>query len=97
MYLRVSRGRFDPANYDQVVAALQGATAIRRLPGYQSSCWAADQTVGTLIALSTWLTPEQAAFSRTDANPPERESFLMEDAGFHLDAPEIFEIVASHP
>jgi len=49
-----------------------------------------------LIALSTWLTPEQAAFSRTAANPPEGESFWMEDAGFHLDAPEIFEIVASH-
>jgi hypothetical protein len=47
--------------------------------------------------MSTWATSEHAAFSRTAVNPPERETVLMEDAGFELEAPQIFEIVASHP
>jgi hypothetical protein len=96
VYLRVSRGHFDPDRYDEVAAALQGATAIRTLPGYLSSWWALDQADGTLIALSTWATPEQAAFSRAAANPPDRENVLMAEAGFQLDSPQIFEIVASH-
>jgi hypothetical protein len=97
MFLRVSRGRFDPNRYEEVVIALQGAAAIRRLPGYQSSSWGLDQASGALVAVRTWDTQQQAAFSRAAANPADREDIRMEDTGFELDAPEIYEVVAQHP
>jgi hypothetical protein len=97
MYLRISHGHFDTSRFDEVAAALQGATAVRQLPGYQSSCWGLDQASGALVALSTWDTRQHAMFSRTAANPPDRENMLMDEAGFRLGEPEVYELVVQDP
>jgi hypothetical protein len=62
MYVRVTRGRSDPANEEQLTRMVeeQLIPAVKRLPGFQSYTGGFDRTTGNLIAISVWETAEQA-------------------------------------
>jgi heme-degrading monooxygenase HmoA len=105
MYVRISRARCDPSQCDAVVAvAEQTNPALRRLPGFQSSYWGVDRANGELVAVSTWDTRDHAGFSRealiaaaesADAGPAAERR--IEQAGFQMDPPQIFEMAARVP
>ncbi len=92
MYVRISRIRFNPDKYDQVLEILQDVPEVmRQQPGFLGYFAAADRTVGTGLAVSTWNTEVQAWISRAvlgDIVP------RMQALGVELDAPEVYEIVA---
>ena len=89
MYLRVTRGRVDPAKSDEairLVPAIQAA--IQQLPGCQQVQTGVDRATGKSIAISSFDTLEQAQFSRerlSDAIAP------LLALGWQGDAPEIYE------
>jgi len=65
MRVRVSRGRFDTAHYDEVRALLDAAReelipAIEELPGMIGCQVGVDRDSGTVINLSFWETEDQA-------------------------------------
>ena len=65
MCLRITRGRFDPARYDESVALSQEVgDAIARLPGFVDYRGGGDRGSGAIVAVSAWETAEQARFPR---------------------------------
>lgn len=91
MYLRVTRGRFDPARYDESVALSQEvADAIARLPGLASYRGGGDRATGAIVAVSTWDTEEHARFAR-EALGGVLDRLLA--AGAELEPPEVYEVV----
>jgi hypothetical protein len=94
MYMRVTRGRIDPARADEVsVLGQEIAAAIRRLPGCQGFRAGADRASGRTIAVSTWDTEEHARWS-----PAEGLGGLvlrMVALGVQLDPPEVFEVTTT--
>ena len=101
MYIRISRSHCNPSQCDEVLAiAEQTNPALRQLPGFQSSYWGVDRATGAMIAVSTWDTKEHASFSRdalisvagVGAGPAAERR--IEDAGYQMDAPEIYELAA---
>jgi hypothetical protein len=93
MYLRIRRGRFDPATYDELMR-LWWEAGLVRLPGFERLQVGTDRTAGTLIAVSTWDTQVQASvgFDAIADAVADRAQVL----GVQLDPPEIFEIAAQH-
>lgn len=54
MYLRITRGRFDPARYDESVTISQEiGAAIARLPGFVRYQGAGDRATGSIVAVSS--------------------------------------------
>ena len=91
MYLRITRGRGDPAAYDEVVALSQEvAAAIGRLPGFGGYRGGGDRTTGAIVAVSTWDAAEQARFPREALGDVVGR---IEAAGFRLEPPEVYEVV----
>ncbi len=91
MYLRITRGRFDPARYDESVALSQEVgDAIARLPGFIDYQGGGDPTTGAIVAVSAWETAEQARFSR-DALGDAVTRLLA--AGAQLEPAEVYEVV----
>ena len=69
MYLRVTRGRLDPAGFDEVTQVGQEiAAASRRLPGNQSYVAGIDRASGRVLTVSTWDT--EATRGRTASAAP---------------------------
>ncbi len=65
MHIRVTRGRFDPAKYDELRGLSRDINAaLQRLPGYQGAQTGVDRDAGQLVAVSTWDSEEHARFSR---------------------------------
>ena len=61
MYLRITRGRFDPARYDESVALSQEVgDALARLPGFVSYRGGGDRATGAVVAVSAWDTEAHA-------------------------------------
>ncbi|MDP9382278.1 MAG: antibiotic biosynthesis monooxygenase [Chloroflexota bacterium] len=91
MYVRISRIRFDPDKYDQVMEIIRDVPEVmRRQPGFLGYFAAADRAVGTGLAVSTWESEVQAWVSRAvlgDTVP------RMQALGVELDAPEVYEMV----
>jgi hypothetical protein len=91
MYLRVTRGHFDPARYDESVTISQEiADAIARMPGLVSYRGGGDRATGAIVAVSTWDTEEHARFSR-EALGGVLDRLLA--AGAHLEAEEFYDVV----
>ncbi len=92
MYIRVTRARFDPHRYDEVMEIIRDViTAFRQQPGFLSYYTAVDHDNRTAINVSTWDTDEHSRVSRSvlgDAVP------RLQASGFQLEAPEFYEIVA---
>jgi hypothetical protein len=94
MYLRVTRGRIDPARLDQLSGQVgqDVGAAIRRLPGFQSHMGGADRASGRTIAISTWDTEDHARY------PPEALGEVLSRIralGVQVDPPEIFEVTTA--
>jgi quinol monooxygenase YgiN len=93
MYLRVTRGRFDPSRADEVQALTPELIAVvRQAPGFQHYYGAIDRASGQLTAVSTWDTQEQAAYSRDAIGLGEIMSRLQA-IGVQLEPPEVYEII----
>lgn len=91
MHVRISRIRFDPDKYDQVMEIFRDVPDVmRQQPGFLGYFAALDPSVGTGLAVSTWETEVQAWISRSVlGNIVPR----MQALGVELDAPEVYEIV----
>ena len=93
MYLRVTRGRFDPSRYDEVMSLNREVNAaLRRLPGLQSSHVGIDRSAGRLVAVTTWDTEEHARFSREALGDVVSR---MQAVGSQLEPPEVYEDVSA--
>ena len=95
MYLRITRGRFDPAKYDNLLPLTREVdTAVRAMSGCQSMHTAMDRAGGRLAVVSQWDTLEQASFSReTDARTADVVSRILA-LGAQVEPPEIYEVVS---
>ena len=89
MYLRLTRGRLEPARYDAVVPLVPAITAaLRALPGVQDVHVGIDRATGRTLSLTSFDTFEHAQFSR------ERLSSVLaplQAIGWEPEAPEIYE------
>ena len=91
MYLRITRARFDPARYDDVVPLAREVTAaVQRLPGFQHYHGGLDRSAGTIAAVSVWDTEEHARFSRDALGDVIGRLQAM---GVQLELPELYEII----
>ncbi len=95
MYLRITRGRFDPARYDDLLPLTREVdAAVQAMPGCQSVHTAVDRTGGRLVVVSRWDTLEQASFSRdTDARTADVVSRILA-LGAQVEPPEIYEVIS---
>ncbi len=92
MYMRVVRGRIDPARLDEVnQVAPDLAAAIRRQPGHQSSMGGMNRATGQTIVVSTWDTEEHARFTQSRSDLASR----FQAVGVQSDPPEFFEVVTT--
>ncbi len=94
MYMRVTRGRVDPARIDEAFNQIgqDVAAASRRQPGHQSWMSGVDHVSGRLITVSTWDTEEHARYSLAALGDlPSR----LQAAGVQVDPPEVFEVTGS--
>ena len=95
MYLRITRGTFDPSCLEQATGlAAVVARAMERLPGLQQFFEGIDPGAGTLIAMSMWDTEEHARFPREALGDALRQILIH---NIHLDAPQICEIDVVDP
>jgi hypothetical protein len=91
MYLRVTRGRFDPARYDESVTISQEvADSIARLPGLISYRGGGDPATGAIVAVSVWDSEAHARFAREQLGDVVDR---LQASGAQLDPPEIYEVV----
>jgi quinol monooxygenase YgiN len=91
MYLRVTRGRWDPAKHDEFVHLVPAAiAAIRKLPGCQDARNGVERSTGRTVTVSTFDTQEHAQFSRESLGEPLAR---LQAAGWQGEAPEIYETV----
>ena len=91
MYLRITRGHFDPARYDESVTLSQEVgDALSRLPGFVAYHGGGDRASGAVVAVSTWETEEQARFPREALGDVVARLLAT---GATLDPPEIYEVV----
>ena len=91
MYLRITRARFDPARYDDVVPLAREVTAaVQRLPGFHHYHGGIDRNAGTIAAVSVWDTEEHATFSRDTLGAVISR---LQAIGAQLEPPEIYDIV----
>ena len=89
MYLRLTRGRFDPARYDTVVPLVPAITAaLRALPGVQDVHVGIDRATGRTLSLTTFDTLEHAQFSRDRLGPVLEP---LQALGWEPEAPELYE------
>ena len=92
MYLRITRGRFDPAQFDDLVPVTQEINAVvHGLPGCQGLYQGIDRTTGALVAVSIWDTDEHARFSRDVLGD---RVTRLQALGAQLEPPEIYELYA---
>ena len=92
MYLRITRARFDPARYEELLPLTREiAAAVQQLPGCQSYHGGVDRSAGTIAAVSTWDTEEHARFSRDRLGDIIARTQAI---GVQLDPPEIYEVPA---
>jgi hypothetical protein len=89
MFLRLTRGRFDPARYDAVVPLVPAVTAaLQTLPGVQHVHVGIDRATGRTLALTSFDTLEHAQFSRDRLGSVLQP---LQALGWEAEAPEIYE------
>ena len=88
MYLRLTRGSFDPSRVDEVMHLNQDIrAALQRLPGFQD----AQSQVGIDRAVTTWDTEEHARFSRDALGDVLNR---MQAIGVQFEPREVYEVSA---
>lgn len=89
MYLRVTRGHWDPAKHDELARLVPEAiAAIQRLPGCQDVRNGVERSTGRTVTVSSFDTMEQAQFSRDSLG---EALARLQAAGWQGEAPEIYE------
>ena len=89
MYLRLTRGRFDPARYDAVEPLVPAITAaLRALPGVQGVHVGIDRASGRTLSLTSFDTLEHAQFSRDRLHSVLQP---LREIGWEAEAPETYE------
>ena len=89
MYLRLTRGRVDPARAADVLQIVPDVVAaIRALPGAQDVRVGVDRDSGRTLSLSTFDTREHAQFSRDRLGA---SLARLQALGWEPEAPEIYE------
>jgi hypothetical protein len=89
MYLRLTRGRVDPARAAEVLQVVPDVvSAIRALPGAQDVRVGVDRASGRTLSLSTFDTREQAQFPRDRLGA---SLARLQALGWEPEAPEIYE------
>jgi hypothetical protein len=89
MYLRLTRGRFEPAHYDAVVPLVPAITAaLHALPGVRDVRVGIDRTSGRTLSLTSFDTLEHAQFSRDRLGSVLQP---LQALGWEPKAPEIYE------
>jgi quinol monooxygenase YgiN len=92
MHLRISRGRFEPTAYDELVRLAPAiAAAVKRLPGCGRYYGGVDRAAGTVVAVSAWDSAEHARFSREALGDVLARLLAL---GVRLEPPEVYEVVA---
>ena len=90
MVLRITRGRFDPARYDEFLAVAQEVpAAVSRMPGFQSYQLGVDRAAGTAVAVTVFDTREHAQFPREGLGDVLAR---LQALGAQLEPPEIYDI-----
>ena len=90
-YLRLTRGRFDPARYAELVPLTREiAAATHGLPGYRGQHHGLDREAGTLVAVSLWDSAEHARFERDALGHAHALAMAL---GLRLEPPEVYEVV----
>lgn len=93
MYLRITRGRFDPATYDQLRPLADEVTAAgQRLPGLDRIYQAVDRAAGTVVAVSTFDTEAHARFAREETLG--EVIGRIRALGVQLEPPEVYEVTS---
>ncbi len=91
MHLRLVRGRFDPAKYDDLLPLTPGIlAALEGLPGCQGVYHGVDRATGTTVTVTVWDTEEHARFPRDAVGDSIRRALAQ---GVQLDPPEFFEVI----
>jgi hypothetical protein len=89
MYLRVTRGRWDPAKHDELVRLLPEAlAAIRQLPGCRDARNGVERSTGRTVVVSTFDTLEQAQLARERLGETLQR---LQAAGWQREDSEIYE------
>ena len=89
MYLRVTRGHWDPAKHDELARLVpEVRAAIQRLPGCQDVRNGVERSTGRTVTAATFDTLEHAQFSRESLGEP---FVRLQTAGWQGEAPEIYE------
>jgi hypothetical protein len=92
MWMRVTRGRLDPATIDEALKlAPETTAAFKRLPGYHSYVAGGDRTTGQSISVSTWDTEDHARFSSEALGDA---LTALRALNFQIDGHEFFEVTA---
>ena len=95
MYLRITRGRYDPERMDeeQLTALTDGvADAVKTQPGFVSYQSGVNRQAGTLVAISTWQDEDSANFPREALGAVISQAT---EAGVRLEPPELYDVGAS--
>jgi heme-degrading monooxygenase HmoA len=89
MILRVTRGHFDAAKYEQIERGLQEqwVPSVKQMPGFRSLQLGVDRDTGTFVAASAWDSPEQSEALRATRAP-------FEGLGMRYEGTDIYEVVA---
>jgi hypothetical protein len=92
MYLRSTRGHFDPTKSGEATTLLPDiVAAIERLPGCQGVQAGVDSTTGGTLSVSSFDSLEHAKFSRESLG----DAFTrLQALGWQGEAPEYYETVA---
>jgi hypothetical protein len=90
VYLRITRIRFDPARYDEVIAtAADVVAAIRPQPGFQAYYNGIDRAGGQGAAVSLWDAEEHARLDRAALGDVIPRLLAL---GVQMDPPEVYEV-----
>lgn len=91
MYMRISRGTFDPSmSEEQLTALTEGvADAVKSQPGFVSYQSGVNRQAGTLVAISTWQDENSANFPREALGAVMSQAM---DLGVRLEAPEMYDV-----
>jgi hypothetical protein len=88
MYFRLTRGRFDPAQFGAIMPLVPAVTtALRALPGVQDVRVGMDRATGRTLSLTSFDTLEHAQFSRDRLGSVLQP---LQDLGWEAEAPEIY-------
>jgi hypothetical protein len=90
MYLRITRGKFDPAKYEALMPVFADVVAaIRQLPGNQGIQTGIDRASGKTATATTFDTLEHAQFQRTSLGAA---FAALQASGWQGEPPEIYEL-----